>query len=74
MEPELPEGELENLKKHLVEMQDALKEFKPKPCKDLLREINNWSWPDAYARDLDNLEQLIKRYRFQEALEWKNLN
>ncbi len=68
-EPDLPQGSLEDLKKHLEEMQDALKEFKPKPCKDLLREINTWSWPEAYARDLDDLEQLIKRYRFQEALE-----
>jgi PAS domain S-box-containing protein len=68
-EPELPQGDIEDLKKHLDEMQDALKEFKPKPCKDLLKEINNWSWPDAFAKDLDDLEQLIKRYRFQEALE-----
>ena len=69
IEPELPEGSIEDLKKHLLEMQEALREFKPKPCKDLLQEINSWSWPEAYSRDLENLEQLVKRYRFQEALE-----
>jgi len=65
----LPEGSMEDLRKHLQEMREALREFKPKPCRDLLQEINSWSWPEAFANDLDNLEQLVKRYRFQEALE-----
>ena len=68
-ETDLPEGSIEELKDNLEQMQDALKEFKPKPCRELLQEINSWRWPEAFSKDLDDLERLVKRYRFQEALE-----
>ena len=45
-----------------------MKTRKPKPCKEAMEEINDFSWPDEYIQDIAELGRLISKYKFKDAL------
>jgi CheY-like chemotaxis protein len=51
----------------LLKLEPHLKKRKPKPCKEVMEEINGYSWPDEYTQDIVKLDQLIGKYKFKDA-------
>ena len=69
----VPEGAAVTPAKDLIAVLDRLRpgllESKPKKCKEVLREYRAMVWPESVRRDAAELESLVCRYKFQEALE-----
>jgi PAS domain S-box-containing protein len=61
------EGDLTTLKGFLDELDPLLKKRKPKPCKEILEEINQFSWSREYADHLNHLNKYITKYKFKDA-------
>jgi len=51
----------------LLKLEPHLAKRKPKPCKEVIGEINSLSWPDEYAPEIKELGRLIGKYKFKEA-------
>jgi PAS domain S-box-containing protein len=55
----------------LAELLDKLQPFvqkkKPKPCKEIMAEINEFAWPD-FVVEIGNLGKLIGKYKFKDAM------
>ena len=62
-------GELspKELRRLLGELEPNLKKRQPKRCASILEEIARYDVPEEYAGNLDELDKLIKRYKFKEA-------
>ena len=52
----------------LEEMIPHLKTRKPKPCKEAMAELKKAPWPAAVSIEMADLERLINKYKFKEAL------
>lgn len=59
--------DIETLTHKLEELSDAVKKRKPKPCKQVMSEINNFELPEIVASDIKELDKYLKRYRFKDA-------
>ena len=57
----------DELHKLLGELEPNLKKRQPKRCAPILEEIARYVLPEEYAKDLNELGKLIKRYKFKEA-------
>jgi PAS domain S-box-containing protein len=62
-----PEGTKEQLQTFLNQIEPLLKKRKPKPSKEKLEEINQFSWSGEYADLLNRLNIHITKYKFKEA-------
>jgi polar amino acid transport system substrate-binding protein len=51
----------------LLKLEPHLKKRKPKPCKEVMGEINGFSWPAEYAQDIAELGLLVGKYKFKDA-------
>ncbi len=51
----------------LLKLKPHVKKRKPKPCKNVMGEINSYSWPDEYAQEIVELDRLIGKYKFKDA-------
>jgi two-component system sensor histidine kinase/response regulator len=51
----------------LEKLEPLLKKRKPKPCKEVMEEINGFQWPEAHMKDVKELEKLIGKYKFKDA-------
>jgi hypothetical protein len=60
-------GDLKKLLELLLKLEPHLKKRKPKPCKEVMGEINSYSWPLEYPQDIDELGKLIGKYKFKDA-------
>ena len=70
--PQAPEskrqqGDLQLLVQYLKELEPHVNKRKPKPSKEVLEKIGQYSWPDAYTDRLNNLKRFIGRYKFKDA-------
>jgi two-component system, sensor histidine kinase and response regulator len=45
-----------------------LKTRKPKPCKEVVLKFKDLKWPSEYSIEIADLDRLIKKYKFKEAL------
>jgi len=45
-----------------------LKTRKPKPCKEAMAKIKTYQWPPVCSMEMVDLERLIKKYKFKDAL------
>ncbi len=63
-----PEATPEELNAALEEMIPHLKTRKPKPCKEAMAKIKTYQWPPACSMGMADLERLIKKYKFKDAL------
>jgi signal transduction histidine kinase/DNA-binding response OmpR family regulator/HPt (histidine-containing phosphotransfer) domain-containing protein len=59
--------DIETLKNKLEELSDAVKKRKPKPCKKVMSDINNFELPEIVVSDIKELDKYLKRYRFKNA-------
>jgi CheY-like chemotaxis protein len=69
-EKEKTEGEAADPKRLLellLKLEPHLKKRKPKPCKEVMGEINGFSWPDEFVQDLVDLGKLVGKYKFKDA-------
>ena len=60
-------GSPEQLTAFLGQLLPHVRKCKPKQCKEILGEINDYSWPDRYMEELAALTTLVGRYRFKDA-------
>jgi len=64
-----PEATARQITAVLDKLRPALLASKPKKCKEILREYRMLVWPGNVREEAAELDKLICRYRFQEALE-----
>ncbi len=62
------EGDPEALSAALSEMVPHLKTRKPKPCKEAMTKVKTCPCPPTVSMEMGDLEKLIKKYKFKEAL------
>ena len=62
------EATTEQLAAALEELLPNLKTRKPKLCKEAMAEITKLNWPSPLSMDIADLEKLIKKYKFKNAL------
>ena len=62
-------GELDFIIQKLKELAPNIDMKKPKPSKEIMGQINSYSWPNEYDFDVAELTGLIGKYRFVEAQE-----
>jgi len=70
-EKEIVASKTEDPKKLLAlleKLEPHLKKRKPKPCKELIAEIKDYNWPAEFTQSLSELERLIGKYKFKDAL------
>ena len=56
------------MKKEGKKLEPYLKTRKPKPCKEVMEEINDFSWSNEYSQGITELGRLISKYKFKDAL------
>lgn len=61
-------GDPQELFELLQELEPHLKKRKPKPCKEVMAEIKGINWPAEFNQELSQLEKLIGKYKFKNAL------
>jgi len=64
---EKPEGTIDQLKTFLTELEPILKKRKPKPCKEVIARIQEFSWPDDFSMSINDLNKYITKYKFKDA-------
>jgi len=52
----------------LEELLPPLKTRKPKPCKEAMAQIRDLKWLSEFRVEIADLDRLIKKYKFKEAL------
>ena len=57
----------QTLKAMLNDLSNAIKKRKPKPCKTIMENLNTFALPENIFKDIEELDSIIKRYRFKEA-------
>jgi len=62
-------GDLNSLKTQLDELESHLIKRKPKPCKEIIGQISQYSWQDEISKNLKNLGTFIGKYKFKDAQE-----
>jgi len=55
------------LKTMLNDLSDFSQKRKPKPCKEIIEKLASFELPKQISKDIDELDLIIKRYRFKEA-------
>ena len=63
-----PKGDLHELLRNLSELKVHAKKRKPRLCKSIITEIKNFSWQEDLTRKIAELDKLISRYKFKDAL------
>ena len=63
-----PEATADELTAALEELLPHLKTRKPKPCKEAMKKIKDLKWPSELSMGMADLDRLIKKYKFKEAL------
>ena len=65
-----PEGDVDvaRLIKLLEQIGEGAARRKPKPCKELMEKIMALPWPEDEETKLKDLDNLIRRYKFRDAL------
>jgi PAS domain S-box-containing protein len=57
------------LKKMLQELRPYVLDREAKPCREVTKEIADYTWPDEYVQGLKNLSRYVEKYKFKEAQE-----
>ncbi|MBT4525342.1 MAG: response regulator [Deltaproteobacteria bacterium] len=61
------EGTKEQLGTFLAKLEPLLKKRKPKPCKEIIEEIGQFSWPVMLSGPLTDLNKQLSKYKFKDA-------
>ena len=60
-------GNNQNLMELLRELAFHIAKKKPRPCKEILQQIEAFTWPDHIAEDISQLNKLIQKYKYKDA-------
>jgi two-component system sensor histidine kinase/response regulator len=60
-------GDPSALLSQLQKLTPHIQQTKPKPCKDIVSEINSFTWPAEYSFEIAELSRLIGKYKFKDA-------
>ncbi len=52
----------------MEELLPRLKTRKPKQCKEAMAKIKDLKWPSEFSMEIAELDRLIKKYKFKDAL------
>ncbi|MBF0113206.1 MAG: Hpt domain-containing protein, partial [Desulfamplus sp.] len=63
------QGDAAQFAEFMKKLEPVLQKKKPKPCKEIMEEINLLNWSDEIKSKLQELDRLIGKYKFKEALE-----
>ena len=66
--PEMPAGDIDELLPLLEELKRVLEREEPKPCKDILKALQQKQWPADQETMLAEVSRLVDRYCLPEAL------
>ncbi|WP_299976711.1 transporter substrate-binding domain-containing protein [Desulfobacula sp.] len=59
-------GDIAKLKELIENLEPLVQKRKPKPCKEIMAEINEFAWPD-YSVEIGELSRLVGKYKFKDA-------
>ncbi|MBF0231758.1 MAG: response regulator [Desulfamplus sp.] len=63
------QGNTLQLTQFIQKLEPFVQKKKPKPCKEIMAEMGDFTWPESVTSKLQELDRLIGRYKFKEALE-----
>ncbi len=66
---ELSEAKTDVLLELLLKLNPYILNREAKPCKELMKEIVDYTWPDAYNQKVSDLNRNIMKYQFKSAQE-----
>ncbi len=64
---EAPEAETDILFELLLKLKPYILNREAKPCKELMKEIIGYTWPDTYNQKVSDLNRHIMKYQFKNA-------
>jgi signal transduction histidine kinase/CheY-like chemotaxis protein len=64
---EISAGSTEILLKLLERLETHVQKKKPKPCKEIMAEINDHRWSAEFSKNISELDRLIGKYKFKDA-------
>jgi hypothetical protein len=53
----------------LLKLEPHVLDREARPCKEIMKKIIGYSWPDAYVREIADLNRYIAKYKFKNAQE-----
>ena len=65
-EGEKPAGDEAVLRNFLARLKPFVLDREAKPCREIVKEISGYSWPDDYERDVMDIVRCIRKYRFSD--------
>jgi PAS domain S-box-containing protein len=68
LKTDLPKGSMVVLKEFIEKLQPLVEKKKPKPCKEIMAQMNELKWPDDVTPKVKELNKLIGKYKFKIAL------
>ena len=57
------------LQRLLLKLKPYVLDREAKPCKEIVKEIAGYNWPDEYVQGLKDLSRYVEKYKFQEVQE-----
>jgi CheY-like chemotaxis protein len=57
------------LKKMLQKLRPYVLDREAKPCREIVKEIADYTWPDEYVQGLKDLSRYVEKYKFKEGQE-----
>ena len=66
---EMSKGDQPTLATFVSQLQPLLKKGKPKPCKEIIAQMNTVEWPNDVLPKIKELSTLVDKYKFRPALQ-----
>ena len=57
------------LRRLLLRLRPFILDREAKPCREIVKEIAGYTWPDEYVQGLKDLSRYVEKYKFKEGQE-----
>jgi CheY-like chemotaxis protein len=64
-----PVADVSVLQRLLLRLKPYILDREAKPCKEIVKEIAGYTWPDEYVQGLKDLSRYVEKYKFKEGQE-----
>jgi len=64
-----PVADVADLQRLLLKLKPYVLDREAKPCKEIMKEISGYNWPDEYVQGLKDLSRNVEKYKFKEGQE-----
>ena len=64
-----PVADVAVLRRLLLRLKPYVLDREAKPCKEIVKEIAGYTWPDEYVQGLKDLNRYVEKYKFKEGQE-----